>query len=126
MRYLADRIAVMYLGRIMELGPTDDVFAGPHHPYTEALLSAVPSVDGEPRPRIRLAGEIPSPANPPSGCVFHPRCHASSKGMCETTEPPIVEVEPGHTIRCHIPRRRAAAGCEQTATAPDPAAGVRP
>ena len=102
-RYLADRIAVMYVGRTMELGPTDAVFAGPHHPYTEALLSAVPSVDGETNLRIHLTGEIPSPADPPSGCVFHTRCHRFIEGLCETTEPPNNEVEPGHTIRCHIP-----------------------
>jgi peptide/nickel transport system ATP-binding protein len=102
-RYLADRIAVMYLGRIQEVGPTDDVFNGPHHPYTEALLSAVPSVDGEPTKRIRLTGEIPSPANPPSGCVFHPRCPRAIPGVCEVTEPPLAEVSPGHAMRCHIP-----------------------
>jgi peptide/nickel transport system ATP-binding protein len=102
-RYLADRIAVMYLGRIMEVASTDDIFRGPNHPYTEALLSAVPSVDGEPRTRIRLEGEIPSPANPPSGCVFHPRCPRAIAGVCEVTEPPIIEVSPGHSMRCHIP-----------------------
>jgi peptide/nickel transport system ATP-binding protein len=102
-RYLADRIAVMYLGRIMEVGATDDVFSGAHHPYTEALLSAVPSVDGEPGTRIRLSGEIPSPSNPPSGCVFHPRCPRFMPGICEVTEPEFVEVEPGHSMRCHIP-----------------------
>ena len=102
-RYLADRIAVMYLGRIMEVATTADMFVGPNHPYTEALISAVPSVDGEARARIRLDGEIPSPANPPSGCVFHPRCHRAIAGLCETTEPPTVEVVVGHTIRCHIP-----------------------
>jgi peptide/nickel transport system ATP-binding protein len=102
-RYLADRIAVMYLGRIQEVGPTDDVFKGPHHPYTEALLSAVPSVDGEPTKRIRLDGEIPSPANPPSGCVFHPRCPRAIPGVCEVSEPPLLEVSPKHSMRCHIP-----------------------
>ena len=102
-RYLADRIAVMYLGRIQEVGPTDDVFHGPNHPYTEALLSAIPSVDGEEKVRIRLDGEIPSPANPPSGCVFHPRCPRVIPGVCETTEPPLLEVAPGHAMRCHIP-----------------------
>jgi peptide/nickel transport system ATP-binding protein len=102
-RYLADRIAVMYLGRIQEVGPTDDVFNGPNHPYTEALLSAIPSVDGEPTSRIRLDGEIPSPANPPSGCVFHPRCPRVIHGVCEVTEPPLLEVGPGHAMRCHIP-----------------------
>ena len=102
-RYLADRIAVMYLGRIQEVGPTDDVFHGPNHPYTEALLSAIPSVDGEEKSRIRLDGEIPSPANPPSGCVFHPRCPRVIPGVCEVTEPPLAEVAPGHSMRCHIP-----------------------
>jgi peptide/nickel transport system ATP-binding protein len=101
-RYLADRIAVMYLGRIQEIGPTDDVFNGPNHPYTEALMSAIPSVDGEVKQRIRLEGEIPSPANPPSGCVFHPRCHRVIAGVCEVTEPPLREVSPGHAMRCHI------------------------
>jgi peptide/nickel transport system ATP-binding protein len=102
-RYLADRIAVMYLGRIQEVGPTDEVFNGPNHPYTEALLSAIPSVDGEPTSRIRLEGEIPSPANPPTGCVFHPRCPRVIHGVCEVTEPPLLEVAPGHAMRCHIP-----------------------
>jgi peptide/nickel transport system ATP-binding protein len=102
-RYLADRIAVMYLGRLQEVGTTEQIFDGPHHPYTEALLSAVPSVDGEPSRRIRINGEIPSPADPPSGCVFHTRCHRFIEGTCDVIEPPIVEVAPGHRIRCHIP-----------------------
>jgi peptide/nickel transport system ATP-binding protein len=102
-RYLADRIVVMYLGRLQEEGTTDQIFNGPHHPYTEALLSAVPSVDGEPSERIRVTGEIPSPANPPSGCVFHTRCHRFMEGTCDVIEPPVVEVEPGHRIRCHLP-----------------------
>ncbi len=102
-QYLADRIAVMYLGRIMEVGKSEVVFRGPNHPYTEALLSAVPTVDGEPKTRIRLEGDIPSPANPPSGCVFHTRCHRFIEGLCDITEPPFEEVEPGHMMRCHIP-----------------------
>jgi peptide/nickel transport system ATP-binding protein len=102
-RYLADRIAVMYLGRIMEVGDTDDVFNGPHHPYTEALLSAVPDVDGAERNRIPLHGEIPSPANPPSGCVFHPRCHRFIEGVCDVQEPPLLDAGNGHQIRCVIP-----------------------
>jgi peptide/nickel transport system ATP-binding protein len=102
-RYLADRIAVLYLGRIMEVGDSEAVFRGPNHPYTEALLSAVPTVDGEPPARIRLEGEVPSPADPPSGCVFHTRCHRFIKGLCEVTEPPLIEVEPGHQMKCHIP-----------------------
>jgi peptide/nickel transport system ATP-binding protein len=102
-RYLADRIAVLYLGRIMEVGDSETVFRGPNHPYTEALLSAVPNVDGEDRKRILLQGEIPSPANPPSGCVFHTRCPRVIRGLCEVTEPPLIEVEPGHLMSCHIP-----------------------
>jgi peptide/nickel transport system ATP-binding protein len=102
-RYLSDRIAVLYLGRLMELGPAEVVFDGPHHPYTEALLSAVPSLDGMPPSRIRLEGEIPSAANPPSGCVFHTRCPRHLGAICDETEPPLVEVERGHAMRCHIP-----------------------
>ena len=70
----------MYLGRIMEVGDSETVFSGPNHPYTEALLSAVPNVDGEDRARILLEGEIPSPANPPTGCVFNTRCHRAIAG----------------------------------------------
>jgi peptide/nickel transport system ATP-binding protein len=103
-RYLSDRIVVLYLGRVMEVGPSETVFAGPHHPYTEALFSAVPSLDGERPSRIRLTGDIPSAANPPSGCVFHTRCpRRLPTGICESTEPPLLEEEPGHQIRCHIP-----------------------
>ena len=102
-RYISDRIAVLYLGRLQELGPADVVFGGPHHPYTEALLSAVPTVDGGGRERIRLEGDVPSAADPPSGCVFHTRCHRKVGAICETQEPPLVEVEAGHMMRCHIP-----------------------
>ena len=103
-RYLSDRIVVLYLGRVMEVGPAETVFTGPHHPYTEALFSAVPSLDGQRPSRIRLTGEIPSAANPPGGCVFHTRCpRRLSSGICESTEPPLLEGEPGHLIRCHIP-----------------------
>ena len=96
-RYLSDRIAVLYLGRLMELGTAETVFNGPHHPYTEALLSAVPTIDGEQRERIRLAGDIPSAADPPSGCVFHTRCPRKIGAICETQEPPLAEVEPRTT-----------------------------
>ncbi len=102
-RYLSDRIAVLYLGRVMELGPADQVFNAPHHPYTEALLSAVPTLDDSAKERIRLEGEIPSAANPPSGCVFHTRCQRKIGSICETSEPELREEEPGHGIRCHIP-----------------------
>jgi len=102
-RYISDRIAVLYLGRLQELGAADVVFDGPHHPYTEALLSAVPTVDGGGRDRIRLEGDIPSAASPPSGCVFHTRCPRKLGAICEEQEPPLAEVEAGHLMRCHIP-----------------------
>ncbi|HXH87710.1 MAG TPA: ABC transporter ATP-binding protein [Gaiellaceae bacterium] len=102
-RYISDRIAVLYLGRLMELGSAEVVFSGPHHPYTEALLSAVPSVDGGERERIRLEGDIPSAASPPSGCVFHTRCPRKLGAICEQEEPPFAEVEAQHLMRCHIP-----------------------
>src|SRR6185295_15652003 len=98
-RYISDRIAVLYLGRLMELGPADVVFDGPHHPYTEALLSAVPTVDGGGRERIRLEGEIPSTANPPTDCVFHTRCPRFLGAVCVEQEPPLVEAETGHLMR---------------------------
>jgi peptide/nickel transport system ATP-binding protein len=102
-RYISDRIAVLYLGRIVELGDADTVFRGPHHPYTEALLSAAPILNREAPTRIRLEGEVPSAASPPSGCVFHTRCPRKIGAICEEREPPLDEVEPGHRIRCHIP-----------------------
>jgi peptide/nickel transport system ATP-binding protein len=104
-RYLSDRIAVLYLGRVMEIGSAEQVFNAPHHPYTEALLSAVPTLEngGPKRDRIRLEGEIPSAADPPSGCVFHTRCPRFLGDICVNTEPPLAESEPGHSIRCHIP-----------------------
>ncbi len=105
-RYLSDRIAVLYLGRIMELGPADKVFSGPHHPYTEALVSSLPSVDGEATNRVRLVGEVPSVAKPPSGCVLHTRCPrregSGVEQLCDTVEPGLLEVEPGHYLRCHL------------------------
>ena len=101
--YLADRIAVLYLGRIMEIGPAESVFAGPHHPYTEALLSASPSHGDDGRERIRLKGEIPSATDLPAGCVFQTRCPRKIGRICETQEPALVEVDALHSIRCHIP-----------------------
>jgi peptide/nickel transport system ATP-binding protein len=102
-RYLSDRIAVLYLGRVMEIGAAESVFSGPHHPYTEALFSAVPSLSENGHRRIKLQGEIPSATELPSGCVFHTRCPRKMGSICETTEPPLVDAEPGHAIRCHIP-----------------------
>jgi len=102
-RYLSDRIAVLYLGQLMEIGSAEAVFGGPQHPYTEALLSAAPALHGGPRSRIRLEGEVPSAASPPSGCVFHTRCPRYLGDICRTQEPPLAQPEPGHLIRCHIP-----------------------
>jgi peptide/nickel transport system ATP-binding protein len=102
-RYISDRIAVLYLGRLQELGPAEVVFDGPHHPYTEALLSAVPTIEGGGRERIKLEGEVPSAAAPPSGCVFHTRCPRRLGAICEQVEPPLVQAEEGHLMRCHIP-----------------------
>jgi peptide/nickel transport system ATP-binding protein len=100
-RYLSDRIAVLYLGRLMELGAAETVYSSPQHPYTEALLSTVPQEEGSERPRIKLEGEIPSHADPPSGCVFHTRCPRYIGDICEKEEPDLKEVEPGHFWRCH-------------------------
>jgi peptide/nickel transport system ATP-binding protein len=103
-RYLADRIAVMYLAQIVEIGEAEAVFAGPQHPYTEALLSAVSAIAPDTTtPPIRLAGPIPSLAQPPSGCRFHTRCPRKLGAICEQQEPPWLDAGGGHLIRCHIP-----------------------
>jgi peptide/nickel transport system ATP-binding protein len=103
-RYLADRVVVMYLGYIMEQGAVEDVFSPPYHPYTEALLSAVPIADTSVKKKhIVLKGELPSPINPPSGCPFQTRCHRKIGEICETELPPVKELTPGHKIMCHLP-----------------------
>jgi len=103
-RYVSDRIAVLYLGRLLEIGPAERVFSGPHHPYTAALLSAVPAFNGDLGQRVRLAGEIPSRVRASGGCVFHTRCPRKLGPVCEELEPPLHPgAEPGHEIRCHIP-----------------------
>jgi peptide/nickel transport system ATP-binding protein len=103
-RYLADRIGVMYLGWLVDVGPADAVFSPPHHPYTEALLSAIPTLDLEGRrPRIKLVGGLPSPSDPPSGCRFHTRCHRYLGDVCRDHEPPWQQDADGHQYRCHIP-----------------------
>lgn len=90
----------MYLGRIVERGTADEVLRAPRHPYTQALLSAVPRIDGKGRERIRLAGDLPSPADPPPGCHFAPRCaHATAR--CIETYPEERNVTVTHTVRCH-------------------------
>ena len=100
--HIADRVAVMYLGHIVELAPVDALYTTPTMPYTQALLSAVPAPDpGVKRERILLAGDVPSPANPPSGCVFHPRCqHPARDAACAVIVPPLEEKAPGHWVAC--------------------------
>ena len=101
-RHLCQRVAVMYLGRIVELAESDELFDNPLHPYTQALLSAVPVPDPrvEARRQFRPAkGEVPSPINPPSGCVFHPRCPMAVDG-CKKARPELRELRPGHWVAC--------------------------
>ena len=101
-RHLAHRVAVMYLGRIVELGSTGQIFENPRHPYTQALLSAIPVPDPARRAqRIPLEGDVPSPADPPRGCHFHTRCPVAEEG-CAVEYPTPVEVGPGHTAACHL------------------------
>jgi peptide/nickel transport system ATP-binding protein len=106
-RYLSDRVMVMYLGHVVELGTTNQVFAPPYHPYTEALLSAVPIADTSiEKEHIVLEGDIPSAMNPPTGCPFQTRCRWKSKvagGICERDVPPIRVLADGHQIKCHLP-----------------------
>ncbi len=102
--YIAHEVAVMYLGRIVEHGDVETILEAPSHPYTRALMSAVPRVEatrGDARPVIRLEGDLPSPAAPPAGCHFHPRC-GDVKKACLERYPDSVEVGVGHTTRCHL------------------------
>jgi oligopeptide/dipeptide ABC transporter ATP-binding protein len=102
-RHITGRVAVMYLGKIIELAPTEDLFEKPHHPYTDVLLRAEPGLDPRIRTReVAIKGEPPSPINLPSGCRFHPRCKYRGEG-CDTREPPLVEVSPGRMAACHYP-----------------------
>ena len=100
--HISDRVAVMYVGRLVELAVTEELYYSPKHPYTEALMAAVPKPDPRKRDRpIKLPGEVASPANPPSGCYFHPRCRYV-KDICSQETPPLLEVEPGHFSACHF------------------------
>jgi peptide/nickel transport system ATP-binding protein len=100
-KHIANRVLVMYTGKAMELASTRDLFAAPKHPYTEALLSAVPMIKERTRERIVLPGEVANPANPPSGCYFHPRC-AHAQPICRTEAPAWREVGPQHFVACHF------------------------
>jgi oligopeptide/dipeptide ABC transporter ATP-binding protein len=105
-RQIADRIAVMYLGRLVEIGESESIYERPKHPYTAALLSAVPRAGGGSRERIVLSGDVPSPIMPPRACVFHPRCPRFHQGHCDVETPELRELEPGHEAACHYPLER--------------------
>jgi oligopeptide/dipeptide ABC transporter ATP-binding protein len=102
-RQIADRIAVMYLGRVVELGESESIFEHPKHPYTAALLSAVPRATTGRRERIVLSGDVPSPIAPPSACVFHPRCPRFHEGKCDVDTPHLRELADGQQAACHYP-----------------------
>ena len=101
-QYISHRVAVMYVGKIVEVASTKSLFTEPRHPYTQALLDSVPVADPEVHSQsAALGGEVADPANPPSGCYFHPRC-PYAKEVCKTTEPPLVEVASDHIVSCHF------------------------
>ncbi len=113
--HMSDRVAVMYLGRVVELTDRDTLYRVPAHPYTEALLSAIPIPDPDrPRDRQILQGEIPSPIDPPSGCAFHPRCPIAEKGLCDVEIPQLEPVKgnEGHLAACHVRAPAAAVAAE--------------
>lgn len=108
--HISDRVAVMYVGKMVEMAETKELYTNPLHPYTEALMSAIPLPDPRPRQkRVLLTGEVANPANPPSGCYFHPRC-SYAVDLCKTREPELEEVKPGHFVKCHRARELSLTG----------------
>jgi peptide/nickel transport system ATP-binding protein len=108
--HISDRVAVMYVGKLVEMSPTAELFSSPKHPYTEALMSAIPRPDPRPREkRVLLTGEVANPANPPSGCYFHPRC-TYVKDICKNEEPVLEEISAGHFVKCHFGKELSLAG----------------
>ena len=121
-RYISDRIGVMYLAELIEVGAAEDVFNPPHHPYTEALLSSIPKLDFDSRQqRIALRGTMPSLSEPPSGCRFHTRCHRFLGDICVEQIPPVMDAGDGHTYKCHIPPDELRRLQTKDAPAPEPA-----
>ena len=121
-RYISDRIGVMYLAELIEVGAAAEVFDPPHHPYTEALLSSIPRLDfDKQRERIPLKGSMPSLSSPPTGCRFHTRCHRFLGDICAEQEPPAMDAGNGHTYQCHIPPDELRRLQVKDAPAPDPA-----
>ena len=119
-RHISDRIAVMYLGEIVETAEADELFQRPLHPYAQALLSAVPQPDPtRERNRIVLEGDVPTPINPPSGCHFHPRCQYAEQ-ICKDMAPGITDAGGGHTFRCHVAAREFPASATTEVTDPNP------
>ena len=124
-RHISNRIAVMYLGQLVELAETDELFKHPAHPYTQALLSAIPEPDTtQRRERILLKGDVPSPINPPSGCRFHTRCPAAY-GRCRTEAPALTEVGAGHFVSCHLYTESSRSGLIISQSQPQVASQVR-
>jgi peptide/nickel transport system ATP-binding protein len=111
-RHVAETVVVMYLGKVVEKGSVEEIFGGATHPYTEALISAVRSIDPAraSAPRVTLSGEVPSPIDVPPGCRFAARCHRKLGAVCDSVEPPLRTLSATHEILCHIPREELAAG----------------